>query len=187
MRRLTIVLLCAAWWQQANAVDQAALVEARSLVAEFDRLIKHEVHQGMQTGGPVFTIDICAARAPSIARRLSARSGWRVARTSLRLRNLGNSPDAWERRVLQTFEARRAAGEPVEQIEYAEFVRHGNARRLRYMKAIPTQQVCLQCHAAEATPAVEEKLRRIYPADQARGFAVGDIRGAFSLSRPESD
>jgi hypothetical protein len=168
-------------------LDQAALVEARSLATEFEQQIRHEVRQGMQTGGPVFTIDICAARAPSIARRLSTQSGWRVSRTSLRLRNLGNSPDAWERRVLQQFETRRAAGEPVEQLEYAEFVRHGNARHLRYMKAIPTQRVCLQCHATEASPAVEEKLLRIYPADQARGFALGDIRGAITLSRPEAD
>ena len=50
-------------------------------------------------------------------------------------------------------------------------------------EAIGTEQVCLNCHAAEIKPDVE-KLLQLYPQDTARGFAVGDIRGAFTLSKP---
>jgi len=31
---------------------------------------------------------------------------------------------------------------------------------------------------------VKAKLDTYYPADQARGFKVGDIRGAFTISQP---
>jgi hypothetical protein len=52
------------------------------------------------------------------------------------------------------------------------------------MKAIPTAKVCLACHGSAITPEVTAALDEAYPQDQARGYAEGDIRGAFSLSKP---
>jgi hypothetical protein len=44
---------------------------------------------------------------------------------------------------------------------------------------------CLVCHGeAEAQPAaLREALASAYPHDRATGYAVGDLRGAFSLKR----
>jgi hypothetical protein len=165
------------------AQDDALLAEARSLVKQFGGQLKGEVAAGMKAGGPVATIEICKVKAPLIASDLSAASGWDVARTSLKLRNPNNAPDDWERQVLEQFEARKAAGEPVAELEYAEVVGSGDDQRYRYMKAIGTEQVCLNCHAAEIKPEVEARLGVLYPEDRARGFSVGDIRGAFTLSK----
>jgi len=33
-------------------------------------------------------------------------------------------------------------------------------------------------------PGIEAKLGALYPDDKARGFKVGDIRGAFSIVQP---
>jgi hypothetical protein len=161
------------------------LAEARTLVKQFAGELQAEVAAGMKAGGPVHTIEICSAKAPAIAAGISQSSGWQVGRTSLKLRNPANTPDAWEMQVLEQFEARKAAGEPVEKLEFAEVVGSGQDRQYRYMKAIPTAEVCLNCHAAEIKPPVEEKLSQIYPQDQARGFSVGDIRGAFTLSKTD--
>lgn len=159
------------------------LIQARLLVKQFGGQLKAEVAAGMKAGGPVTTIEICSAKAPVIAQEVSTASGWDVGRTSLKLRNPANAPDDWELKVLQQFEARKAAGEPVATLEYAETIHSGDTQQYRYMKAIPTEEVCLNCHAAEIKPEVEAKLSQIYPADEARGFAVGDIRGAFTLSK----
>nr|VFK10650.1 MAG: Protein of unknown function (DUF3365) [Candidatus Kentron sp. LPFa]VFK26753.1 MAG: Protein of unknown function (DUF3365) [Candidatus Kentron sp. LPFa] len=59
-------------------------------------------------------------------------------------------------------------------------------RVFRYMKAIPTLEVCILCHGASLSPDVVAKLDELYPEDQARGFKVGDIRGAFSFMQPLS-
>nr|VFK61436.1 MAG: Protein of unknown function (DUF3365) [Candidatus Kentron sp. UNK]VFK69117.1 MAG: Protein of unknown function (DUF3365) [Candidatus Kentron sp. UNK] len=59
-------------------------------------------------------------------------------------------------------------------------------RVFRYMKAIPTLEVCTLCHGASLSPDVVTKLDELYPEDQARGFKVGDIRGAFSFMQPVS-
>ena len=54
----------------------------------------------------------------------------------------------------------------------------------RYMKAIPTAELCVVCHGSDIDPYVDARIRELYPDDQARGFKPGDIRGAFTLSKP---
>ncbi len=51
------------------------------------------------------------------------------------------------------------------------------------MKAIPTQEVCLACHGEKIDKATAAKLAKLYPKDKARGFKVGDLRGAFTMSK----
>jgi hypothetical protein len=158
--------------------------EARALVKEFASSLQGELKQAMQAGGAIQAIEVCHSRAPEIAADLSAREGWEVARTSLKRRNAGNAPDAWEQGVLEQFEARKEAGEPPAQIEHSEMVATGGETVFRYMKAIPTQQVCLACHGGDTVaPQVADKIAAYYPDDQARGYAEGDLRGAFSLTR----
>ena len=90
-------------------------------------------------------------------------------------------------KVLEMFEQRRQAGESLKSMEYSDVVLQGDKRLFRYMKAIPTGKVCLQCHGSDLKSKVADQLDSLYPFDQARGFKVGDIRGAFSLSRELSD
>jgi hypothetical protein len=107
-----------------------------------------------------------------------------VGRTSLKLRNPANKPDAWEQEVLEQFDARKAAGETLEKMEFHEVVDAEGVKTFRYMKAIPTGEVCLKCHGTEIDPKVQAELLRLYPSDEATGYALGDIRGAFTLSKP---
>ena len=69
-------------------------------------------------------------------------------------------------------------------MEYAEVVAEGGKQYFRYMKAIPTGELCLKCHGAEIEPGVKAKLDELYPNDKARGFKLGDIRGAFTIKQP---
>ncbi len=157
--------------------------QARSLVKQFGSQLKGELQHGMKNGGPVNAIAICNTKAPGIADSVSGKSGWTVGRTSLKLRNPDNHPDSWEQQVLQDFERRLAAGADPKSLEHAEILEQDGARIFRYMKAIPTGKVCLNCHGASIKPEVSAKLDQLYPADQARGFRIGDLRGAFTLSR----
>jgi hypothetical protein len=108
----------------------------------------------------------------------------RLGRTTLKARSPGNAPDAWERAVLQDFEDRKAAGDDIASLEHHEIFESDGRREFRYMKAIPTNQLCLQCHGKAIPPDVREKLDELYPDDRARGFAFGDIRGAFTVRQP---
>jgi len=111
-----------------------------------------------------------------------------VARTSLKTRNSANAPDAWEKKVLQQFEERRAAGENPAQMAHYEIVEENGQRNFRFMKAIgmpPLDKMpCLKCHGENIDPKITAKLDELYPDDQARGYKPGQIRGAFTITKP---
>lgn len=155
--------------------------EARVIVKDFAGSLKAELVKGMKEGGAVAAIDVCKIKAPEIAKLSSEKSDWLVRRTSLKTRNEKNKPDEWELNVLNKFEERKAKGEKLSELEYAELIENNGKKSIRYMKAIPTGGFCLQCHGGSIKAEVKEKLNRLYPNDEAVNFKKGDIRGAFSL------
>ncbi|MFB1486281.1 MULTISPECIES: DUF3365 domain-containing protein [unclassified Thiocapsa] len=168
-----------------EGVQDADLAEANALVERFATTLQKELKAAMTEGGPQNAVKVCRERAPAIAAAISEESGWTVGRTSLKLRNAElNAPDEWERAVLVQFDERKVAGEDVATMTVAEVVESDEGRRLRFMKAIPTVQLCLSCHGKIVNANVNAALADAYPEDQARGYEVGDVRGAFTLSRP---
>lgn len=185
-RKLVAAILAAAFIQPVMAGDADPRVdEAKGIIKEFFSTLKGELQAGMKAGGPVNAIGVCNQKAPDIAASTSAKSGWKVARTSLKIRNGDNAPDAWEQQVLESFEQRHAAGENPVGIDFAETVQQDGKTVFRYMKAIPMSDVCLKCHGDKLDPKVEAKLNELYPDDRARGFHLSDIRGAFTLQKVE--
>ena len=77
--------------------------------------------------------------------------------TSLRLINLANAPDEWERAALLRFER----GER----EIAEFADIDGQPHLRQIGALIAEPGCLKCHGAQ-------------------GYKVGDVRGGIAISIP---
>ncbi|HYN76178.1 MAG TPA: DUF3365 domain-containing protein [Lamprocystis sp. (in: g-proteobacteria)] len=161
------------------------LDQAKVLMKEFAETLKGELEAAMKSGGPTAAVVVCKDRAPAIAAGVSARSGWEVGRVSLKPRNPKlDTPDAWEKAVLTRFDERKATGEAVDTMAFAEVVQGEQGKQFRFMKAIPTGEVCLACHGSAITPEVAAALDQAYPGDPARGYALGDVRGAFSLAKP---
>ena len=165
-----------------SAEERAAA--SRQVVKAFAGSLKGELQQAIEAGGPPNAIEVCKRVAPEIAKTQGEQHGWEVGRTSLKLRNPDNLPDAWEREVLMGFEARKAEGEDPKTLEHYAFVEQDGQPVFRYMKAIPTADVCLACHGTELSPEVTAALAERYPQDQATGFKKGDIRGAFTITQP---
>lgn len=163
---------------------------SRSLTMQLGTELKGELTRALEQGGPVAAIAVCKERAPAIAARLSAESGAKVSRTALRVRNASNAPDDLQRAVLGQFAeqlaaapaaATPAAGGPPEAV--FEIKGPGGIER-RYMRAIPTDAICLTCHGAALAPELAAAIQRDYPGDAATGFAQGELRGAFSVIWP---
>ncbi|MBF0358510.1 MAG: DUF3365 domain-containing protein [Magnetococcales bacterium] len=168
----------------AASESQMLLNEGRGLVKIFFTSLKGKLVTALKSGGAVKAIKVCSMEAGEVASEVADMSGWEVKRTSLKLRNPGNEPDAWERDVLYKFNARKSAGESPEKIEFSAIVVEDGVRVFRYMKAIPTaEKPCLVCHGEAIKAPVAKALDEIYPSDQARGYKAGDIRGAFSFRK----
>lgn len=188
MKRLISILLAGGFMASNLAMADAELkqraMKSKQVVKEFMGQLKGELKGAMKAGGPLNAIDVCNKRAPEIAENLSNKYGWDIARTSLKTRNSSNEADAWEEKVLQAFEQRKAKGEAVKPMAFFEAVGNGSEKRFRFMKAIPTGEVCLKCHGENIPEQVRAGIDKLYPEDQATGFSKGDIRGAFTISQP---
>lgn len=166
-----------------TALSEQDLNEARSLVKGYGSALKSALKPAMKSGGPINAISVCNLQAGPIAETVAAKSEWEVSRTSLKVRNADNTPDEWELMTLLQFEQRKTAGEDLKTMEHSALVTQGGQQVYRYMKAIPTGEMCVKCHGGQLDNAVAAKLNELYPYDQATGFSVGDIRGAFSLQK----
>jgi hypothetical protein len=186
MRYLSIAVLPAILLTAPALGEEPAdeIKASRTAAKTFGMNLKGELQKAVKAGGPLSGIAVCNERAMQIAEDTSKDLGLEVGRTSLKVRNSDNAPDNWEQEVLQTFEERKAAGEPVGELEYYEIVDHDGGKTFRYMKAIPTAKVCLACHGDSLSAELAAKLDELYPDDRARGFKEGDIRGAFTISKP---
>ena len=164
----------------------AVLDEARALAAKVPANLLAVLSAELERSGPAGAIDVCRVKAPEMARAASAQSGWEVRRASLRNRNPRGVPDAWERSVLERFDAQRAAGADPAKLEAWTTVEEGGRTFVRYAKALPTQGLCVQCHGApeKLGAGVPAKLAALYPADRAVGYEPGQIRGGLFLKKP---
>ena len=158
--------------------------KARAAAGDFGAKLLGALQKAMAEGGAVNAVGVCNTIAPEIAAQKSAAAQMSLGRTSLKLRQPKNAPDAWELQQLENFEARKAAGENPAAIEVGEFTEKEGKPVFRYMKAIPTGPLCLNCHGAQLAPEVAAKLQALYPEDRATGFAPGDLRGAFTITAP---
>jgi len=184
MHKLVMVAFAASLAMPVMAADMKALVaESRGTIKDFVSSLKAALVVAVESGGPLHAIGVCNMDAPAIVASQSVAFRGRVGRTSLRCRNPANAPDSWEHDVLNAFEVRLAAGEGISGIDHAEVVRENGRTVFRYMKAIPTGGVCLTCHGDDLDPEIAAAIDARYPDDQARGFAMGDIRGAFTVRR----
>ena len=163
---------------QAQVLSHQARQRIQGFAADLQKALK----AGITEQGLVGAIDRCNRQAPAIADNHS-QSLWQLRRTALKWRNPSNAPDDWEQEVLRKFEARRMAGESMGSLEAWTI----EAGEFRYMKAIPTAEVCLGCHGQALGEPVRRALEQRYPNDRATGFRLGDIRGAFSLRRSLND
>jgi hypothetical protein len=168
----------------ANTGDDAQLVEARKIASILPPKLQTALQAAIGKSGPEGAIFVCKDLAPKMADEISQETGWKVKRVSLKPRNDAlATPDAWEKAALEDFEKRSAAGEPPATLEKGEMVNN----EYRYIKALPTQTLCLNCHGPvnQLSSGVKSALALHYPNDRATGYSVGQIRGAISVRGPK--
>ena len=188
MKTIATLLLATLTPAALLAAEQAPappwVEQSRQLANQLGSQLKSELTAAIAAGGPVSAIDVCHTRAPQIAARLSQESGAKVGRTALRVRNPANAPDGTEREVLEQFGAELASGKAQGPLETVFEIDRGGQVERRYMRAIPTDALCLTCHGKSLAPEVAAAIARDYPGDQATGFEQGQLRGAFVVTWP---
>ena len=161
--------------QPSAEVSPEKVDRARAAAAELGKRLKSRLMETIGSEGPVAAIRVCSEEAPEIARQVSADSGLTVSRTSLKVRNPDNAPDARERAVLELWRNKIEAGTPPSALEpFA-----SDSDDFLWMKPIVAEPPCLMCHGSDVPEAVADAIAARYPQDRATGYRAGDLRGAF--------
>lgn len=177
---LAAIVSAPAFAQEGNVlpeVRQTAMSMPPKLLEVLDAEIKK--------GGHAEAMVVCREKAPQMAKALSEAKGMQIRRVSLKNRNPKAVPDAWERRVLEDFDKRTQGGEKPAGLETSEIVMEDGKRVFRYMRALPTQDLCLACHGTDdrLDKDVKAKLKELYPDDKAVGYSAAQIRGAITVKK----
>jgi len=178
---ISSTLLLCSLSSYAQQIDTSALkAEAITIVKKFGGTLKPQLKKALAQGGVQQAIEVCSVQAPQIAKNLSMSTQWQVKRVSLKARNHQNAtPNAWEKSILEEFNQRQQQGEAAKKMAKAVLVED----EFRFMKAQGTAPLCLTCHGSELTAETKAALKEYYPQDQATGYSLGQIRGAFSLTK----
>jgi hypothetical protein len=137
----------------------------------------------IESSGIESAISVCKQVAPAMAEQYTNQSRT-VKRVSLKPRNQSQgTPDEWERKTLEYFNQAQKDGQLATKMEVSALEKTDSGQVFRYMKAIPTQAMCLKCHGSEQdiSANLKQLLTSEYPNDLATGYSLGEVRGAISI------
>jgi hypothetical protein len=180
---LAAALLSVACGRSAPTVTpearDAAAEKAAAAAKRLGRTLLTELTTALNEVPADHALHLCGDIAQRVSDDISAEQGFAVGRTALRVRNPANAPDDWERAVLMTWDGGESAA-------HHDVVETQDGPVLRWMSPIRLVGLCTQCHGndTEIETATRAAIVDRYPDDQATDFAVGDLRGAFTVTVP---
>ena len=121
-------------------------------------------------GGAAGAVEVCRDVAQEVTAKAS-RDGVQVGRTSHRLRNPANAPRSWAREIVADHAGTKA--------EDARSYVADLGDRVGLLRPIGVVEMCTSCHGVDGAldAQAKERIAAAYPADEAVGFEVGDLRG----------
>jgi hypothetical protein len=131
-------------------------------------------------GGFEKAAEYCAIDAYPLTDSLAAEYKVFLKRVSLKPRNTANTPSEVEKGLLEAYEYANDQGLALN--TNVQFIRPGDT--ILYNKPIfVASELCLNCHGPkeELSEGVKALLADKYPEDKATGYAIGDLRGMWSL------
>ena len=166
------------------AADSGTILVARAAADSLGDELMGLLAAALERGGPSLAIQYCADSAQVRTLR-HWRNGIYIRRVSERVRNVDDTPDAMERRLLERLaELHRAGALPPELVQVVRAP--DGTSQLQYVRPLIVQPRCLVCHGDPATfePEVRAVLAKRYPEDRATGYRAGELRGAVSVRVP---
>jgi hypothetical protein len=153
------------------------------MVAQAFEALSGRLSAAIAEGGVISAIEVCSVEALPLTQAVAAEHGSGIRRVSHRPRNPENRADATDREAIARFQKAIADGAPLEP-ESAP----ANGVTVIRLPIVLSNPLCLSCHGApgeEVDPATLAAIKDRYPADEATGFSLGELRGIWRIEIPE--
>lgn len=138
------------------------------------KTLTERLSKAVEEAGPVAAINVCKNEAIALTEEVGQRHGVTMGRIGVRLRNPSNTGPDW---------AQQAVASKTDQIETVEI----DDTTTGVLFPILLKAQCVECHGSEdeIPDAILAQLKELYPNDEARGFAVNDLRGWVWVEVPD--
>lgn len=145
---------------------------SKELLTQLSTQLTHEI----KTNGLLQAAKFCNNNALTLTEEVNLHQiqGVNVKRISLKQRNSANTPKADEAAVLESLQ------KMLEKKTLPEYVIAEEGKTYKYYKPLVIKkQACLKCHGdMSKNPELNAFILEAYPQDKARGYKMGDLRGA---------
>lgn len=165
--------------QYVSGADEVTYLRlGKEITDTVGAMLKGNLVAAMQDGGPVNAVQFCNLEAMALTDVYSARYNTDVKRVSDKNRNPKNAPGEKELAVLDDFRRTLESGEPL-----SPKVVIDTEGKKNYYAPIFTGGVCLACHGnpKNMQPELVSAIDSLYPNDKAKGYAVDELRGVWSV------
>jgi len=162
----------------------AAIARGKAIATETFGVLSTNLQTALAAGGVSNALPFCSLAASPLTASVSERHGVKVRRVTHKPRNPAARASATETAVLDGFRAALTPGGPPP-APLATNLIAGQATF--FAPIVISNPLCLQCHGEPGKDLSEENLvliRQHYPQDEATGFKLGDLRGAWRIDLP---
>lgn len=182
---LTLSIFSMAFTRQdrTNTIPAEVRAKSQKAAGTFMATLKGVLVQSMAKGIPAAAAT-CSDTAQTLTKTIASAHGVEMRRISLNARNSQNIPTVQEKVLLLKLDSVRLAGRLTDSTVVWEIIeRQGKQYALHIKPIVLNNALCLQCHGKDADIAPETRtvLDKRYPGDKARGYSIGEIRGAVSV------
>lgn len=187
MRKLMFVLLSTLLLTACgNPKNPKDLTELKSQMdnaaTEAQKALLAHVSSAIEKGGTEYAVDFCNLKALAITDSLSEQYGYSISRITDRNRNPENGLETeTERLIFEQFK---------ENNELTDSLLIVNNQLHFYKRINAGMPACIKCHGKPETD-IESgtltKIKSLYPADLATGYALNDFRGLWKIIKEQNN
>ncbi len=164
---------------------ERVIQRGRAIAGETFSLLSSNLQGALASGGVTNALPFCSLAASPLTASIAERHGVTLRRVADRARNPKAKADARESAVLEGYRLALSQTNRLHPI-----VTNLVPDTVTFFAPIVlANALCLKCHGhpGEDIPADGlELVRRLYPQDEAVGFQIGDLRGAWRIDFPRS-
>lgn len=147
--------------------------EAQKLAQDLKLNLLKNLSQKIEKDGVVKAIPFCHENVKPIAKEAAEErvAKFEFGRTSHKVRNQMNRSPVWAESYLKEFQGKLKSDVTKNFL----LIEHEGKRI--YLEPLYVEAKCLLCHGEKVSAQVSEKIKSLYPQDQAIGFKQGEFRG----------
>jgi len=170
----------------AAEIEEIVIQRGKAIAAETFALLSSNLQTAIQSGGISNALPFCSLAASPLTAGMAEKHGVTLKRITHKARNPASKANETELAVLKSFEATLAAGATTN--PPAPFATNLVAGQATFFAPIViANELCLKCHGKPGQDISAENrtvIQKHYPQDEAIGFQLGQLRGAWRIDFP---